>query len=128
MICLYYQRDKHAGEFNVRAINLKTVFGKDEFKAAKEYLTKFLDVTRGDLSFTQKAILVEGLAEKLLMSAFAKKCGLDYETEYNHISVTEVGGVNLNHFLPLFLYNKNKVVCFRDCDFDYYEVDGKILI
>ncbi|MCB5713933.1 ATP-dependent nuclease [Lactonifactor longoviformis] len=125
MICLYYQRDKHAGEFNVRAINLKTVFGKDEFKAAKEYLTKFLDVTRGDLLFTQKAILVEGLAEKLLMSAFAKKCGLDYETEYNHISVTEVGGVNLNHFLPLFLYNKNKVVCFRDCDFDYYEVDGK---
>ena len=125
MICLYYQRDKHAGEFNVRAINLKTVFGKDEFKAAKEHLTKFLDVTRGDLLFTQKAILVEGLAEKLLMSAFAKKCGLDYETEYNHISVIEVGGVNLNHFLPLFLYNRNKVVCFRDCDFDYYEVDGK---
>lgn len=125
MICLYYQRDKHVGDFNVRAINLKIVFGKDEFKAAKEHLTKFLDVTRGDLLFTQKAILVEGLAEKLLMSAFAKKCGLDYETEYNHISVTEVGGVNLNHFLPLFLYNKNKVVCFRDCDFDYYEVDGK---
>lgn len=125
MICLYYQRDKHIGNFNVRAINLKTVFEKDEFKSAKEHLTKFLDVTRGDLLFTQKAILVEGLAEKLLMSSFAKKCGLDYETEYNHISVVEVGGVNLNHFLPLYLYNKNKVVCFRDCDFDYYEVVGK---
>ncbi len=125
MICLYYQRNKHVGEYNVRAINLKTVFGKAEFKAAKDHLTKFLDVTRGDLLFTQKAILVEGLAEKLLMSSFAKKCGIDYETEYNHISVIEVGGVNLNHFLPLFLYNKNKVVCFRDCDFDYYEVEGK---
>lgn len=125
MICLYYQRDRHIGNFNVRAINLKIVFGKAEFKSAKEHLTKFLDVTRGDLLFTQKAILVEGLAEKLLMSSFAKKCGLDYETEYNHISVVEVGGVNLNHFLPLYLYNKNKVVCFRDCDFDYYEVVGK---
>ena len=125
MICLYYQRDKLASEFNVRAINLKTVFAEERFHAAREHLTKFLDVTRGDLLFTQKVILVEGLAEKLLMSAFSKKCGLDYETEYNHISVTEVGGVNLNHFLPLFLYNKNKVVCFRDCDFDYYEMDGK---
>lgn len=125
MICLYYQRNKAAKEFNVRAINLKTVFGESRFEASKKHLTKFLDVTRGDLLFTQKAILVEGLAEKLLMPAFAKKCGIDYETEYNHISVVEVGGVNLNHFLPLFLYNKNKVVCFRDCDFDYYEVDGK---
>lgn len=126
MICLYYQRDKLAGEFNVRAINLKTVFAEEKFHAAKAHLTKFLDVTRGDLLYTQKAILVEGLAEKLLMSAFAKKCGLDYETEHNHISVTEVGGVNLNHFLPLFLYNKNKVVCFRDCDFDYYEIEDKV--
>jgi putative ATP-dependent endonuclease of the OLD family len=125
MICLYYQRNKHTSVFNVRAINLKTVFCEERFKEAKEHLAKFLDVTRSDLLFTQKAILVEGLAEKLLMSAFAKKCGLDYETEYNHISVIEVGGVNLNHFLPLFLFNKNKVVCFRDCDFDYYEIDGK---
>lgn len=124
MICLYYQRNWHTSEYNVRAINLKSVFGEEQFQAAKEHLTKFLDVTRGDLLFTQKTILVEGLAEKLLMSAFAKKCGIDYETEYNHISVIEVGGVNLNHFLPLFLYNKNKVLCFRDCDFDYYDVDG----
>ena len=125
MICLYYQRDKHTSSFNVKAINLKTVFCQEKFHAAKNHLTKFLDVTRSDLLFTKKTILVEGLAEKLLMPAFAKKCGLHYETEYNHISVIEVGGVNLNHFLPLFLYNQNKVVCFRDCDFDYYEVIEK---
>lgn len=124
MISLFYKRDKDINDYKVEAVNFYNVFQAKEFQPAKEHLTKFLDVTRCDLLFTQKTILVEGLAEKLLMSAFAKKCGLDFDPEYNHISVVEVGGITLNHFLPLFLYNKNKVICFRDCDYDYYDTDN----
>ena len=125
MISLFYKRNKDASECKVLAINLKSVFLAEEFQPSKEHLAKFLDVTRCDLLFTQKTILVEGLAEKLLMSAFAKKCGIDYDPEYNHISVVEVGGITVNHFLPLFQYNKNKVLCFRDCDYDYYNNDDQ---
>lgn len=127
MISLFYKRNKDANEYKVEAVNLKNVFKETQFKDAKNHLSKFLDVTRSDLFFTQKTILVEGLAEKLLMSAFAKKCGLDYDPDYNHISIVEVGGITLNHFLPLFLYNNNMVICFRDCDYDYYELKDNVI-
>lgn len=98
-----------------------------QLACAKNHLIKFLDVTRSDLLFTQRTILVEGLAEKLLMPAFAKKCGLDYELEYNHISIVEIGGITFNNFIPLFVGTKNKLLCFRDCDYQYIEKsdDGK---
>lgn len=125
MICLYYQRNKNTEEYNVCAVNMKNVFREEKFQEAKKHLTKFLDVTRSDLLYTQKSILVEGLAEKILMPAFAEKCGIAFDTIHNHISVIEVGGVNLNHFLPLFLFTHNKVLCIRDCDYDYYGTNNK---
>ena len=44
-------------------------------KDAKLHLTKFLDVTRSDMLFADKVILVEGIAEKLLMPLFMDACG-----------------------------------------------------
>ncbi|MEX1377695.1 MAG: AAA family ATPase [Eubacteriales bacterium] len=125
MISLYYKRNED--EHKVVACNLQDIFGKAEFAEAKNHLSKFLDVTRCDLLFTQKTILVEGLAEKLLMGAFAKKGDINYDLEFNHVSVVEVGGVNHNHFLPLFLLNQNKVLCYRDCDYDYYDMENNII-
>ena len=84
---------------------------------AKKHLTKFLDVTRSDMLFADKVILVEGIAERLLMPLFMDKCGCSYEDE--HIAVIEIGGKHFEHFIELFNGNSvnKKVLCITDCDF-----------
>lgn len=78
---------------------------KSDKQTAKEHLTKFLDVTRSDMLFADKVILVEGIAEKLLLPMFMEKCGCAYEDE--HISIVEIGGKHFEHFVELF--NGNNV-------------------
>lgn len=93
--------------------------------SAKKHLSKFLDVTRSDMLFADKIILVEGIAEKLLMPAFMEKCEIPYEDE--HISIVEIGGKHFEHFIELFNGNaiKKKVLAITDCDFTWIE-DGKL--
>ncbi len=98
---------------------------KKKLNDSKKHLVKFLDVTRSDMLFTQKVILVEGLAEKLLMPLFAAKEGLDLID--NHVSIVEIGGIAFNHYLPLFVNTQNKVLCVRDLDFNYFEKGDFIL-
>lgn len=86
---------------------------------AKNHLTKFLDVTRSDMLFADKVILVEGITEKLLLPLFMERCGYAYEDE--SISIVEIGGKHFEHFIELF--NKNavqkKVLCITDRDFEW---------
>lgn len=121
IISLHYYREKT--NCNVNAENLKMKFISDDNEQQKclnddkKHLAKFLDVTRSDMLFTQKVILVEGLAEKLLLPFFAQKEGFNLVNE--HISVVEVGGINFRPFLNLFKETNNKILCIRDCDTDY---------
>ena len=87
---------------------------------AKAHLTKFLDVTRSDMLFADNVILVEGIAEKLLMPLFMDKCGIPYEDE--NISIVEIGGKHFEHFVELFNGNRVKK-CITDKDFKWI-VDG----
>lgn len=107
--------------------NSETKEVKEESKPkelAKKHLSKFLDVTRSDMLFADKVILVEGLAEKLLLPKFMEICGYPYED--NHISIVEIGGKHFEYFIELF--NKNaiekKVLCITDRDYIWTEPDG----
>ena len=98
---------------------------KSEKQIAKEHLTKFLDVTRSDMLFADKVILVEGIAERLLLPLFMEKCDCAYEDE--HISIVEIGGKHFEHFIELFNGNAitKKVLCITDRDFKWItEEDG----
>lgn len=97
---------------------------KSDKQAAKEHLAKFLDVTRSDMLFADKVILVEGIAEKLLLPMFMEKCGCAYEDE--HISIVEIGGKHFEHFVELFNGNNvhKKVLCITDRDFSWIKEDG----
>ena len=123
IITLHYYREN--SNYNVIADNLKTKFISDNDKKQcclqddKKHIAKFLDVTRSDMLFTEKVVLVEGLAEKLLLPLFAQKEGFNLINE--HISVVEVGGINFRPFLKLFNETKTKVLCIRDCDTDYLD-------
>lgn len=86
---------------------------------SKKYVQRFLDATKCDMLFAQKVILVEGLAEQLLMSILAEYEGKSLED--NHVTVINVGGNYFDHFLHLFDSTKphtihKKVVCLTDRD------------
>jgi len=86
---------------------------------SQKYVQRFLDVTKSDMLFAQKILFVEGIAEQLLMSVFAKY--LDLSLEEHHVAVINVGGRYFEHFLHLFDSAKDntiskEIVCITDRD------------
>lgn len=77
---------------------------KDEEKKSKAYVERFLDATKSDMLFSDKVILVEGLAEQILLnclSEYEKKPLVD-----SHISLVNIGGRYFEHFLKLFNFDE----------------------
>ncbi|MGI6462802.1 MAG: ATP-dependent nuclease [Candidatus Scatomorpha sp.] len=102
--------------------------GENTFKSdAKNHLNKFLDVTRSDMLFADKVILVEGIAEKMLLPMFMEKVGYPYEDE--HISIVEIGGKHFEYFVEVFNDNpvKKKVLCITDNDFKWFDDDSCLI-
>lgn len=111
LICLY----KANNETHVSYPG-KVFEGNEE---SKKYVQRFLDATKSNMLFAEKLILVEGLAEQLLMSIFAEYVGKSLED--NHVAVINVGGKYFDHFLNIFNSNNSaainrKVVCITDRD------------
>lgn len=128
MFLLAYNRNKYDADCTQQSL-MEQFADKDKstVKAeAKAHLSKFLDVTRSDMLFSDKVILVEGIAEKLLMPLFMKICGCSYEDEY--ISIVEIGGKHFKYFVELFNGNavRKKVLCITDKDFKWINDDGKL--
>lgn len=90
---------------------------------SKKHMMKFLDVTRSDMLFADKVILVEGIAEKLLLPKFMEKLRYSYEDE--HVSIVEIGGKHFSHFINVFAHNavEKKVLCVTDKDFRWFQSD-----
>ncbi|WP_194201871.1 ATP-dependent nuclease [Glycomyces albidus] len=69
----------------------------------EEFLHQYLTLTRADLFFADKAILVEGTSERLLIpkmiAALDEEEGTDLSSQY--ITLMEVGGAYANLFFPL---------------------------
>lgn len=125
MYMLAYNRDDGNAECCQQSLSKQFMDedGEAVKMEAKAYLTKFLDVTRSDMLFSDKVILVEGIAEKLLMPLFMEICGCPYEDE--HISIVEIGGKNFKYFVELFNRNavRKKVLCITDRDFSWLDLD-----
>lgn len=93
--------------------------GGSENLKSKKYVQRFLDATKSDMLFAQKVLLVEGIAEQLLMSVFANYIEKSFEN--NHVAIINIAGRYFNHFLYLFDSLKEntipkKVVCLTDRD------------
>ncbi|CCK80744.1 ATP-dependent nuclease [Desulfobacula toluolica] len=106
---------------------------KAEDKKSKAYVKRFLDATKSDMLFAKTVLLVEGVAEQLLIHCLA-----DYENkslEDNHVAVVNVNGRYFNHFLKLFDFDSNdtfkkhaiqrKVSCITDADPVQKDTSGK---
>lgn len=86
---------------------------------SKNFIKRFLDVTKANIFFARKIIFIEGIAEELLLATFAKKIGLNLVD--NNIAVVNVNGRYFQHFLKLFDPNREgylpcKVACVTDRD------------
>jgi len=102
---------------------------------SKNYVKRFLDATKSNMLFADKVIMVEGLAEQLLLPCFAAYKKFDEENTQEeeltnqHVCIVSVDSRTFNHFLKLYSYSEDnpyainkKVVCITDAD---PTIDGK---
>jgi putative ATP-dependent endonuclease of OLD family len=105
------------------------VFPEDEQgRKAKAYVQRFLDATKSDMLFAKSVLLVEGIAEQLLLSTLAKYIGQSLED--SHVAAINVGGRYFDYFLCLFdTQNSNtipkKVACLTDRDPERRDVSSE---
>ena len=76
-----------------------------EDKASKAYIERYLDVTKSDMLFAKKVVLVEGISEQLLLPVFAKYLKSDLIDD--HVAIINIGGRYFTHFLKLFDKDKS---------------------
>lgn len=68
--------------------------------ALKKKLQRFLDATRAELFFARRILMVEGIAEALLLPVLARMAGGCLKD--SAVTVLNADGINFNAFLPLF--------------------------
>ncbi len=68
----------------------------------KDYLRKFLDVTKSQLFFSNGVILVEGISEALLLPVCSKIINKKFDLDKNGIEVVNINGVAFEPFSRLF--------------------------
>lgn len=94
-------------------------------------IDQYLDVTRSDLLFTQRVILVEGISEAVLLPALARHCVFDRSDpeqakrlrRFNATPIVNLGSVDFRPYLTLLLYDfgegmriADKVIALTDED------------
>lgn len=85
-------------------------------KTKKEKLQRYLDVTRAELYFARRIILVEGTAERFMVEVLARRLGVDLRK--HGVSVLSTEGLNFDAFTPLFAKDalNVKVAIITDAD------------
>ena len=63
-------------------------------------MERYFDATKSAMLFAKATLLVEGIAEQLVVPAFAIRDGQSFDE--HHVAVVRVDGVTFKHFLPLF--------------------------
>jgi putative ATP-dependent endonuclease of OLD family len=66
----------------------------------KKKLQRFLDATRAELFFARRILMVEGIAEALLLPMLARIAGGNLKD--SSVTVVNADGINFNAFIPLF--------------------------
>jgi putative ATP-dependent endonuclease of OLD family len=100
LVCLYLSDD---GAPKV-AYPGRTFPQVKEVNASKAYVERFLDATKSSMLFAKAVLLVEGIAEQVLIPGLVDLAWGDRAAwlERNFVSLVRVDGVTFKHFLPLF--------------------------
>ncbi|MHC4270330.1 MAG: ATP-dependent nuclease [Planctomycetota bacterium] len=93
----------------------------DEEDENREFLHKYLTLTRCDLLFADGAILIEGATERLLLPEMIRKCDGDIgeaapKLGSQYISIMEVGGAYAHRFFKLLDFLNLRTLVITDID------------
>lgn len=109
---------------NLNKFSEKEGKAKEEHKENMEFLRKYLILSRCDLYFCDKAILVEGAAERLLIPDMIKKCerygkfkGNVPSLSSQYCSIIEVGGAYAHRFFGFVDFLEIPTLILTDIDF-----------
>lgn len=100
--------------------DLRQEFSDPGLKADKEFLHKYLTLTKCDLYFADKAILIEGTSERILMPQLIQKVDTlskgNTELGLQYLSVIEVGGAYAHHFYKFLDFLNLRCLVITDLD------------
>lgn len=96
--------------------DLRKEFSDD--KENKEFIHKYMTLTKSDLFFADKAILVEGITERLMIPKMIEKIDEEKETNLkgNYLTLLEVSGAFAHKFIPLLEFLELKTLIITDLD------------
>ena len=87
----------HESGGKVTCISLCSI---DYDETLKKKLQRFLDATRAELFFARRILMVEGIAEALLLPVLTRMSGGDLKD--SSVTILNADGINFNAFVPLF--------------------------
>lgn len=122
----FFTKDKPKYETFIKDLNAE--FISEDKKQDKEFIHKYLTLTKCDLYFADKAMLIEGSTERILMPSFIKK----YDSEYpdnnlssQYISIVEIGGAYAHHFYKFIDFLELRTLIITDLDSTKKETSAK---
>jgi putative ATP-dependent endonuclease of OLD family len=87
----------HESGGKVKGVSLCSI---DYDNLLKKKLQRFLDATRAELFFARRILMVEGIAEALILPVLARLAGGNLKD--SSVTVLNADGINFNAFIPLF--------------------------
>lgn len=98
--------------------DLSEVFDPSTEKNDRDFVHKYMNLTKCDLYFADKAILVEGTTERILMPEIIKKFDKKHGTELrsNYLSTIEIGGAYAQRFFKFLDFLELQTLVVTDID------------
>lgn len=98
--------------------DLAEAFCSEASQSDKEFLHKYLTLTKCDLYFADRAILIEGATERILLPEMIKKVDETGSSglRRKYLSVVEVGGAYAHHFYKFIDFLELKTLFITDLD------------
>lgn len=114
--CIETDATKRKTEIKDISIGLKETPSED-----LEFLHKYMTLTKCDLFFADKMILIEGTSERLMLPKMIEKRDSDIEEDENslgsdYLSIIEVGGAYAHLFFPLVVFLDIPTLIITDLD------------
>lgn len=107
-------------QIETKVKDLRAEFSNPAHRQDKEFLHKYLTLTKCDLYFADKAILVEGPTERILMPLLISKVDElvvdDTKLASQYISLIEVGGAYVHHFSKFLDFLELRTLVVTDLD------------
>lgn len=113
----FYSKSQNKPETCIKDLNEE--FFADNKKADKEFIQKYLTLTKCDLYFADKAILVEGTSERILLPSFIEKTDKVIPTTKlasQYITTVEIGGAYAHLFYKFLDFLELKTLIITDLD------------